>query len=117
MPRKQRRRPDAGLEIVYADEHYSAILVSDPESDEQHIRVYSQPYHKLMFKVHREGLKLWCKRCRDEHLMAWDSYSLWVQRPYATLPICPLDSVAFSYALRKATHREFELIEKLRNLT
>src|SRR6266700_5400955 len=121
MTRKQKRqRPAAGLEVVYADEHYSTVLVDDPESGEQHIRVYSQPQHawprpKLMFRLVREGLSLWCKRCRQAHLIPWASYDLWVQSPYATLLTCPLDAVEFGYALRDLTHHEVDLVDKMRS--
>jgi hypothetical protein len=48
--------------------------------------------------------------------MSWKDYSLWIQRPYATLPLCPLDAVEFAYTLRSVTHKEFELIAKIKPL-
>ncbi len=113
MTRKQKRqRPAAGLEVVYADEQYSAVRITDPESGEQHIRVYSQPHHDLLFKVERSGLLFLCKRCRQEHLIRWHGSGL------GDAPTCPLSRGFFSgenYLKAFMTHGSLQLIARLRD--
>ena len=114
MAKRKRRRPEAGIELVHNDEHYSAVLVSDPESGEQHIRVYSQPHHDLVFKVGHEGPLFWCKPCREEHLLSWEAYSSWVQSPQDIVRICPLGAGTFK-TYNTLTNDTIELIAKIRS--
>ncbi len=89
MPkRKQRRRPAAGIELVYEDEHYSAIALDVPGFPHPVIHVYAKPHHDLMFRAFSLGLFFECKRCRREHLLAWWKYNRDLQAgepPYKVL--------------------------------
>lgn len=114
MAHKKRNRPAAGVELVYTDEHYSAVLLSDPESGEQHIRVYSQPYHDFLFRIGREGLFFWCKPCREEHLLSWEAYSSWAQSPRDIVRVCPFGAGKFA-TYHTLTDDTVELIAKIRS--
>ena len=91
MTRKQkRRRPAAGIEIVYEDERYSAVALDVPlfPSASIMIHVYAKPHHDLVFRACRLGLFFACKRCQREHLLVWWHYNRKVQAdepPYYVL--------------------------------
>jgi hypothetical protein len=88
--RKQRHRPAAGIEVVYEDEHYSAIALYAPLApSDPVIMVYSKPHHDLMFEALSGCLKFKCKWCRNDwHLLRWYQYNRKLQTdepPYKVL--------------------------------
>lgn len=114
MPRKQRHRPDAGVEVVYYDNRYSAVKFSDPLTHTQHIEVYAQPYHDLLFKLDREGPRFWCKRCQAEHQFSWYEYDTVAHIPQILLYACATEP-ALIYFQRALTPDEAELMVKVRS--
>ena len=78
-------------EIVYEDEHYSAIAFFAPLApNDPVIRVYSEPHRDLMFEILSVGLLFWCKRkqCQRTRLLRWYVYNRIAQAdepPYKVL--------------------------------
>ncbi len=88
MPRKQRQRPAAGIEVIYENEHYSAIALDVPRFADPVIHIYSKPHHDLLFHAFSLGLFFKCKRCQQEHLLRWHEYNRHLQAaspPYDVL--------------------------------
>jgi len=114
MARKQRSRPEAGIEVVCTDEHYSAVLFSNPQSHENVIEIFSQPHHDRLFQVAAQGLIFMCKRCRQGHLLSWENYALQVQEntpPYqvlcvqgmVTMAVRPYETILGGIGLKKSS--------------
>lgn len=71
---KQRHRPAAGIEVVYDDERYSAIVVEVPPAIT--IKVFAKPHPDHLFSATSDGLWFACKRCPvGEHCLRWHTYA------------------------------------------
>jgi|SRR5579859_598098 len=94
---KQRRRPAAGIEVVYDDERYSAIVLFASHTPDPVLRVYAKPHHDHLFSALSEGLFFECKRCQHEHLLRWEAYARKSQAeepPYHVLCIQANEQIA-----------------------